>query len=193
MPATSDQLSLICIYYVSCIIVISCSTAISVMTWNVNNNGNRDCRLPNFLKVILFKHIACILRIKLSDLNSIKLVKSSNLEIYDNQPGFPLQSLIQECNNINSEFLNKNLACSSNENLDGAFQSVFSDFIKNVKSHISKIEQLEVLKERKEVMKTEWTDAAIVLDRLLFYIFTFIIITISFVIYLNSPNRFGVE
>ena len=81
MPPTSEQLPLISIYYVLCIITVACSTTMSVITLHINNKGSRGCQFPGFLKLVLFKCIAKLLLIKLNSYQTLKFVDKSSVEI----------------------------------------------------------------------------------------------------------------
>ncbi|CAF0756631.1 unnamed protein product [Brachionus calyciflorus] len=67
MPPTSEQLPLLGLYYGVTIGLVSFSTAMAVITLNINNRGFRGKKVPNFLKIFFFKYMARILRTQVSD------------------------------------------------------------------------------------------------------------------------------
>jgi hypothetical protein len=172
MPPTSEQLPFIGIYYFLCILTVICSTSMTVITLHINNKGSRECRLPNFLKIFLFKYIACILRINLNQ--PVKLEYNSMFE-----------TIQKEKDEI--EKLNENSICCINE-FDRIFNENFFDLMNSINNTAAKREIRLLETERKEFIKNEWSDAAQILDRLFFYFFTITTIAFSLVMYLNSPK-----
>jgi hypothetical protein len=74
MPPTSEQLPLLGIYYAITIGIVSLSTAMTVLTLNIDNRGLRGQELPKLVKKIFFKYIARILRIQLESVSNKKLL-----------------------------------------------------------------------------------------------------------------------
>ncbi len=62
MPPTSEQLPLLGIYYAVTIGIVSFSTAMAVITLNINNKGNKGKRVPRVLKFVFLRVLAKILR-----------------------------------------------------------------------------------------------------------------------------------
>ncbi len=75
MPPTSDQLPLLGIYYAVTIWIVSCSTAMSVVTLNINNRGIKGKFLPRIVRVIFFDYLAKLMCV---DLASSMKTKSMN-------------------------------------------------------------------------------------------------------------------
>ena len=171
MPPTSEQLPFIGIYYFLCILTVMCSTSMAVITLHINNKGSRECRLPKFFKIFLFKYIARILRIRI---NNLKRVHHSTFKLIQNEKE-------------DFEELSKNSICCLDE-LDRIFNENFSDLMTSIKNTVDKRELILLESERKQSIKNEWSDAALILDRLFFYFFTTSTIAISLVMYLNSPK-----
>ena len=65
MPPTSEQLPLLGIFYATAICIVSFSTAMSVMTLNINNKSRQGKEVPKIMKIIFFDYIAWIFRINL--------------------------------------------------------------------------------------------------------------------------------
>jgi hypothetical protein len=66
MPPTSEQLPLLGIYYAVTIGIVSCSTAMAVLTLNINNKGINGIQVPKILKIIFLQYLAKILRTKIN-------------------------------------------------------------------------------------------------------------------------------
>ena len=84
MPPTSEQLPLLGIYYAVTIGIVSFSTAMAVVTLNINNKGSKGRKVPAVLRFIFLDIIAKILRtditnyIKKPPLKRPKRSKTSN-------------------------------------------------------------------------------------------------------------------
>ena len=66
MPPTSEQLPLLGIYYGVTIGLVSFSTAMAVVTLNVNNKGANGRRVPELVRYIFFQVLARAMRTELS-------------------------------------------------------------------------------------------------------------------------------
>jgi hypothetical protein len=62
LPPTSEQLPLLGIYYAVTISIVSFSTAMAVITLNINNRGAKGRRCPKLLKFVFLTIVARILR-----------------------------------------------------------------------------------------------------------------------------------
>ena len=69
MPPTSEQLPLISIFYLATTSIVSFSTAMAVLTLNINNMGYRGKPIPRLVKLVFFRFLAKIVR---TDLHSDK-------------------------------------------------------------------------------------------------------------------------
>ena len=81
MPPTSEQLPLLGIYYAVTISIVSFSTAMAVITLNINNKGSKGKRVPRLIRIIFFKYLAKILGTNLSTESrkrNARLLKSKN-------------------------------------------------------------------------------------------------------------------
>ena len=70
MPPTSEQLPLLGIYYAITICIVSFSTAMTVVTLNINNKGLRGQEVPKLAKIIFFKYIARYMFINLESISA---------------------------------------------------------------------------------------------------------------------------
>lgn len=75
MPPTSEQLPLLGIYYAVTITIVSFSTAMAVLTLNINNKGSKGRKVPRIVKVILLDYVAKILG---TELSSVKKYGTKN-------------------------------------------------------------------------------------------------------------------
>ena len=76
MPQTSEQLPLLGIYYAVTNVIVSLSTAMSVLTLHINHKGVRGQEVPKLVKTIFFRYIARIMRIKLESVTSRNLLNN---------------------------------------------------------------------------------------------------------------------
>ena len=106
MPPTSEQLPLLSIYYAVTIGIVSCSTAMAVITLNINNKGSTGARVPKIIKIIFFTYLAKILRTKLSSKIKKKAMKAMN------ETKIPLQNV----NNIHPVKVTKKHIVQRTEN-----------------------------------------------------------------------------
>jgi hypothetical protein len=244
MPPTSEHFPLIGFFYVVCIIVILFSTGMSVLTININNNGQRGNQVPKMIKKIFFNYVARILLIKIDsvksrrDLNNRWLNESSNTASSDhikkfinnfnsNRKTSDEQNLVPklQCkrkfisnvkvNNGNATSIQNmrmknrsraySLKRSANSNKDDhendilksinhnfnsnnlnqsdleiIIKNYFQDLIVKIKNSIDKNQTRLFEKEIRTVIQNEWTDLAIVLDRL-FFIFLFSITILTWI------------
>jgi hypothetical protein len=66
MPPTSEQLPLLGIYYAVTLSIVSFSTAMAVLTLNINNKGNKGRKVPRFIRIVFLKYLANLLGTELS-------------------------------------------------------------------------------------------------------------------------------
>jgi hypothetical protein len=74
MPPTSEQLPLLGIYYVITICIVSLSTAMTVVTLNINNKGLRGQEVPKLAKIIFFRYIARFIFINLESMSNKQII-----------------------------------------------------------------------------------------------------------------------
>jgi hypothetical protein len=100
-------------------------------------------------------------------------------------------------NNQNNVSITKKNECPNCDNLENAiFQPYYLDIIikKNfgeiidiIKNTIKQSEMRLIKMERREIIQNEWSDIAMILDRLLCFFFTVSTILTCLIIFLNSP------
>jgi hypothetical protein len=105
MPPTSEQLPLLGIYYGVTITIVSFSTAMAVITLNVNNKGYNGKRVPKLVRIIYFEYLVKIFRTELTSknkkLNLLDNLKSKNRRKYSEANELmPLTNLIHEKKNM---------------------------------------------------------------------------------------------
>jgi hypothetical protein len=91
MPPTSEQLPLLGIYYAVTIGIVSFSTAMAVITLNINNKGNKGKRVPRWVKFIFLDVMAKILRTDIKSYTSRKKTKPVKLVPAASKPSYPQQ------------------------------------------------------------------------------------------------------
>ena len=96
------------------------------------------------------------------------------------------------CQNSKGWFQNNNLNSKNSiiqqREFDLAIQKNFGDIIQTIKNTIDKSEVRLRESERREIIQNEWSDVAMILDRLLCYFFSISTLLICFIIFLNSPH-----
>lgn len=144
MPPTSEQLPLLGIYYAITIGIVSLSTAMTVVTLNINNKGYRGEEVPRRIKIVFFDYIATIFRIKI---DSKKLQKErllhSKLKIRNMNKineDIPLKSENNLSNHVTNDhnYINANNKSTYNSNNEkikqhASLQKQMSNHINTVK------------------------------------------------------------
>ena len=130
---------------------------------NDNNNDNNAIRVP----IITLNN-----KIKLNDIKKsldpiIDKEIQGHCHTYHSMPGY-----------IN------------HHDLEQIIKSHFGDFIKKIKDAIETSEMRLHENEKREIIQNEWSDLALVLDRLLFYFLSSLTIIATICIFLNSPHTF---
>jgi hypothetical protein len=74
--------------------------------------------------------------------------------------------------------------------LEKTIKNHFEDFIVKLKNAIEISEMRLIENEKREVIQNEWSDLAMILDRLLFYFLSSLTIITTTFIFLNSPHTF---
>ena len=72
--------------------------------------------------------------------------------------------------------------------LDSIIQNNFGEVIRTIKNTIDKSEKRLRESEKREVIQNEWSDVAMILDRLLCYFFSISTLATCALIFLNSPH-----
>jgi hypothetical protein len=78
--------------------------------------------------------------------------------------------------------------CIQRRDLDQTIQQNFGDIIRTIKNTIEKNEIRLREKERRDIVQNEWSDVAMILDRLLCYFFSISTLVTCALIFLNSPH-----
>ena len=93
--------------------------------------------------------------------------------------------------NERNEFINtdstKNKFVKQND-LENIFENYFGDLINTIENAIEKSEIRYLESERREIIKNEWSDVAMILDYFLCYFFSFLTIITCTSIFLSSPH-----
>jgi hypothetical protein len=132
--------------------------------------------------------------------NSNPLTQSTNDPLNRRQKQAMSLPKLNKNNNNNNEptiFHSSNLEnshcdcirnCVHGGNLDLVIQNNFSDIIQTIKNTIEKSEIRLRENEKREIIQNEWSDIAMILDRLLCYFFSVATLAICALIFLNSPH-----
>lgn len=143
MPPTSEQLPLLGIYYGVTIGLVSFSTAMAVITLNINNRGMRGKRVPKFVRIFFFKYMARILRTHVSPKTKIFIY---NTELKKNIKELSGGKKFLSHENLNSipVKMNGNLRKSDkmSEEMEKFLTSKENSMSSKVKNNISEYESL---------------------------------------------------
>jgi hypothetical protein len=109
MPPTSEQLPLLGIYYAVTITIVSFSTAMAVLTLNINNKGSKGRKVPRIIKIILLDYVARILG---TELSSVKKYATKNKNETKNSNDYKIKlinkkKLIKKSNTTDTLNLNE--------------------------------------------------------------------------------------
>ena len=134
MPPTSEQLPLLGIYYAITICIVSLSTAMTVVTLNINNKGLRGQEVPKLAKIVFFKYIARFMFINLESLSNKKIIDKRLINekmntIVNFQNKYNSINLVNDCENIPLR-LDKDINNNNNNN-DNNNLKVISNHICN--------------------------------------------------------------
>ena len=114
-----------------------------------------------------------------SRINKQKSSHKESIECYLNNND-EIDEKIQICNCKNN--------CIEQQDLDTTIQNHFGELINTIKNTIEKTELRYLESERREIIKNEWSDVAMILDRLFCYFFSLLTVITCAVIFLNSPH-----
>ena len=106
-----------------------------------------------------------------------KLNKNSN-----NEP------TVFHSSNLENNCCSYKINCVNGGNLDSVIQNNFGDIIRTIKNTIDKSEIRIRENEKREIIQNEWSDVAMILDRLLCYFFSISTLATCALIFLNSPH-----
>ncbi|KAK2167531.1 hypothetical protein NP493_1271g01026 [Ridgeia piscesae] len=228
MPPTSDVLPLIGLYYGITIAIVSFATAMTVMTLNVHNKGQRGAEVPNIVRKICFGVLAKILCIKMHSTGSatteklaskcaesgmssyIQLRKSNNTSNMkrDNSPNrmtvldfLPADGMDKDTfhNNLpengglppTSRF-SMRLGLAGTSSGDGAVSDNFERQFLRVLNRINQTIEMNEIRlaeeDRRNAIKYEWQQVALVVDRMLLFVFMVTTLGVTYGIMFQAPN-----
>ncbi|XP_061186001.1 ligand-gated ion channel 4-like [Saccostrea echinata] len=169
LPPVSDIVPLIGLYYGMSIALISLSTALNVFTLNVHHKGLRGHKVPYCLKRVFFGIVARMLFLKI-DLpvapeEGMEQVPSPRYIIYDSEP--PPAS--NGGGGMSPRLMQKTEP-------DDPCHKEFTRILQRVNKTIDRNDQRMAEQDRRDVIKNEWQQLALVIDRLLLVLFIIIVI-----------------
>lgn len=189
MPPTSDTVPLIGLYYGVTISLVSLTTALSVVTLNIHHRGTRGTEVPHYVKKIVFGALAKILFINIDTVSDGQYVHSGKK--YERPPVETITE-IEKCENGS---LSQALA---SEYIQGVIRGVAPTidplerhFIRVLNKVYQTIENNEVRsaeQDRRNTIKLEWQQVAVVIDRFLLWVFILLTVGTTFGILSLSPH-----
>lgn len=93
-------------------------------------------------------------------------------------------------NNKQKEVVNSPSFKSSIQSLDLIMEKHFGDVIKKINETIEKNKMHSIERDQRQIVENEWSDFALILDRLLFLSFTILTIGSTVLIFFMSPHLF---
>uniref|UniRef100_T1JEQ2 Uncharacterized protein n=1 Tax=Strigamia maritima TaxID=126957 RepID=T1JEQ2_STRMM len=194
MPPTSEQLPLIGIYYGVTISLVSFATALAVVTLNIHHRGVRGTDVPNLVKKIVFGFLAKITFIRLEEPLPVWNVKERLLIKPDNM--VPGERFIDQfeapksCDQngrlsprLTSRLVNPNPS-QSVDNFERQLTRVLNKLYLSIERHEMRLTE----QDRRDAIKLEWQQVALVLDRFLLGIFVVSTVSATFGILYMSPH-----
>ncbi|XP_067139227.1 neuronal acetylcholine receptor subunit alpha-10-like [Centruroides vittatus] len=186
MPPTSDTVPLIGLYYAVVMSLVSLATALSVVTLNIHHRGMRGKEVPPIVKRIVFGCLAKLMFIELDlDFN----VESNRRNRH------PLPVRIQperdtwENGRLSPKFRSPHcISTIQSSNFIESFEKHFLKVLNKVYQTIEKNEVRLAEQERRDTIKLEWQQVALVIDRFLLLIFVISTLATSFGILCMSPH-----
>lgn len=161
LPPSSDVVPLIGLYYGINIAIVSFATAMTVFTLNIHHKGSRGYEVPNIFRKLFFGIVAKILFIKL-DLPpepGMVPVPQSDYYKYEDQPA--------ENGGMSSRYTGKITPGGGCENSDNQFLKV----LHKVNQTIERNELRLAEQDRRDYIRQEWQQLALVVDRMLMFLF----------------------
>ncbi|KAL5006859.1 hypothetical protein ScPMuIL_015665 [Solemya velum] len=181
MPPTSDVVPLIGMYYGITIAIVSSATGMTVLTLNIHHKGTRGHGVPPLLKRICFGVFAKFLFIKL-DLpeppeHGLHRIPQTETHRFDTD-------ILTRNGGISPRFARKIRPLGGSPCSDNAEQQ-FTKLLQKVQQTIERNEFRLAEQDRRDHVKKEWQQLALVLDRLL--LLCFLIVTVSITLSLMVP------
>ncbi|XP_064614604.1 neuronal acetylcholine receptor subunit alpha-10-like [Liolophura sinensis] len=184
MPPTSDVVPLIGLYYGITIAIVSFATGMTVLTLNIHHNGTRGYEVPSIVKKFCFGILAKILCIRLELPGT---PPKRGMEQVPQHDRFDVEKL-QENGSLSPRFSRRLNPTATPPGGVDSYEKQFIRVMHKVYQTIERNEMRLVEQDRRDAIKQEWQQLAIVIDRLLLLIFLFTTITVTFTIMLHGPQ-----
>ncbi|XP_057378607.1 neuronal acetylcholine receptor subunit alpha-10-like isoform X1 [Daphnia carinata] len=216
MPPTSEKLPLIGLYYGVTISLVSFATGLSVVTLNIHHRGMRGRGVPPMVKKIVFGVLAKLLFIQLDiaegcscstkakefqQNNQFEMNERFNVDVGDSLKNESNGSLPHRlvvvfvaaaCLHFRGSSFGANSglinSATSNIGPTDSFERQFLRVLNKVYQHIERSEARLADQDRKDVIKLEWQQVALVIDRFLLWIFIIATVAATFGILYMSPH-----
>uniref|UniRef100_A0A914W783 Uncharacterized protein n=1 Tax=Plectus sambesii TaxID=2011161 RepID=A0A914W783_9BILA len=199
MPPTSDTLPLIGMYYGVTICIVSLATAMTVFTLNLHHTGQRGSSVPPLVKRIFLGNLARMLCIQIKQFDSLGEHTDRQYRKYGLPEGMPgeeneFDPMILETRRHNgglnspydSPTIGNDRGASSMTKYTSTrcdeFEMQFLRVLNRVHGAIERNEIRLNEGDRRDAIKLEWQQVALVLDRFLLLIFVVGTAVISFAI-----------
>ncbi|XP_064647847.1 ligand-gated ion channel 4-like isoform X7 [Lineus longissimus] len=202
MPATSDVLPLIGLYYGITIAIVSFATAMTVFTLNIHHKGFRGKEVPDYIKKICFGFLAKILCLRLDlpetapgDMQggTTDFVPQGEFKRrYDSEPGTIPENgglsprMTSRLRNPGTGGTSRSTSNTNSTNTDD-FERQFLRVLQKVYQTIEKNEMRLADQDRRDAIKLEWQQVALVVDRLLLTLFVGATLGVTLAILFQAP------
>ncbi|ELT92735.1 hypothetical protein CAPTEDRAFT_165266 [Capitella teleta] len=190
MPPTSDVLPLIGLYYGITIAIVSLATAMTVLTLNIHHKGARGMDVPPLIKKIFIGVFAKLL--------CLRLEVPEPVEQDTNESKYELRERVPENGGFSPRFAGSSLHNSSrytdtlpstiSEGKD--FERQFSRVLHKVHQTIDKNDIRLAEQDRRDIVRLEWQQVALVVDRILLLVFLAILLGVTGSIMFQAPHSF---
>ncbi|KAH3755061.1 hypothetical protein DPMN_189744 [Dreissena polymorpha] len=185
LPPTSDVVPLIGLYYGVTIAIVSSATAMTVLTVNIYHKGTRGIEVPVTVKRLFFGLVARILCIKL-DLPSPPYSGLTRIPSHDH-------CVYERSSDTDMGTQNGGLHARFPASVvppDGGPRTCSTDaheqqLVRVLRKVYQTIERNEIRiseQDRRDVIRQEWQQLALVIDRLMLIIFIFATVTVTLVV-----------
>lgn len=192
MPPTSEKLPLIGIYYGVTITLVTFATGLAVVTLNIHHRGVRGTEVPKIVKKFVFGFLAKMLFIKL---------QTPGAQNVENVKEFPPSLDLTNSDHITETDIAKSdhngglsprfgtrlissRALQSLDNLERQIMRVLNRLYQTIERNEMRLTE----QERKDVIKLEWQQVALVIDRFLLWVFILSTVGATFGILYMSPH-----
>ncbi|KAK3876955.1 hypothetical protein Pcinc_018292, partial [Petrolisthes cinctipes] len=201
MPPTSEKLPLIGLYYGVTISLVSFATGLSVVTLNIHHRGMRGREVPGLVKRLVFSYLARLMCIRLDAPDPMggqghrfpPSAKEGKGDITDRllddakceNGGVAARSLYYT---YTTYFSRGGCVHGSCPNALDTFERHFLRVLDKVNLTIEKNEVRLAEQDRRDAIKLEWQQVALVVDRFLLWVFLLATISATFGILYKSPH-----